>query len=79
MSSASLAALKQDAYEEIDKRPEESLLVLVKVLKTVNETNQNAPSKRKVRKPGIAEGKLKYPDDIDEDNELIASWFEGNE
>ena len=30
------------------------------------------------RKPGIAKGKFICPDDIDEDNEMIAQWFEGS-
>ncbi|MBQ9564843.1 MAG: hypothetical protein IJU98_04570 [Synergistaceae bacterium] len=30
------------------------------------------------RKPGIAKGKFICPDNIDEDNERISQWFEGN-
>lgn len=33
--------------------------------------------KGKDRVPGIAKGKFVCPDDIDEDGELIAQWFEG--
>ena len=77
MSDLSIAALKKDAYEQIDKLSERSLALLVDFLKSVNGTNQPIQTKKKVRKPGIAEGKFVCPDDIDEDNDLIASWFEG--
>ena len=30
------------------------------------------------RKPGIAKGKFICPDNIDEDNEMIAQWFGGS-
>ena len=30
------------------------------------------------RSPGIARGKFVCPDDIDEDNEMIAQWFQGS-
>ncbi|MBQ9528440.1 MAG: hypothetical protein IJR68_12620 [Fretibacterium sp.] len=30
------------------------------------------------RRPGIARGKFICPDNIDEDNERISQWFEGN-
>ena len=37
----------------------------------------HSPGKDRV--PGIAKGKFVCPDDIDEGNELIADWFEGQE
>ena len=33
--------------------------------------------KGKDRVPGIAKGKFVCPDDMDEDGDLIAQWFEG--
>lgn len=35
--------------------------------------------KPKDRTPGIAKGKFVCPDDMDEENELIAKWFEESE
>ena len=37
------------------------------------------PTGKKNRVLGIAKGKFVCPDNFDEDNELIARWFEGEE
>ena len=37
------------------------------------------PDKKNERVLGLAKGKFVCPDDFDEDNELIAQWFEGKE
>ena len=77
MDSPAIAALRKDAYEQIDQLTEDTLLLLVKFLKSINEQESVSQHKAVARKPGIAKGKFVCPDDIDEDNELIASWFEG--
>ena len=46
--------------------------VIVTVLDTpLYKAEKNTMSRR----PGIAKGKFICPDDIDEDNEMIAQWF----
>ena len=78
MSDVVLAELRQDAYSLVDKMSEETLVFLLKVMHGL--ADETSPSKRTQtkRKPGIAQGKFVCPDDIDEDNEMIANMFEGN-
>ena len=77
MDSPAIAALRKDAYKQIDQLTEDTLLLLVEFLKTINDQESEPQHKAVARKPGIAKGKFVCPDDIDEDNEMIASWFEG--
>ena len=77
MNYPSMAALKKDAYEQIELLTEDTLYLLVRILKSMNGLELTPSKKAMTRKPGIAEGKFVCPDNIDEDNELIASWFEG--
>ncbi len=79
MDSPAIAALRKDAYKQIDQLTEDTLLLLVKFLKSINDQESESQHKAVARKPGIAEGKFVCPDDIDEDNEMIASWFEGKQ
>lgn len=79
MNEMALSALRQDAYSLVDKMSAESLRILIKVMESLeDERNQAKTPAVTQRRIGIAEGKFVCPDDIDADNELIASWFEGN-
>ena len=79
MKEISLAALRQDAYSLVDKMSAESLRILIKIMESIeDERNQAKTPVVTQRRIGVAEGKFVCPDDIDADNELIASWFEGN-
>ena len=79
MDSPAIAALRKDAYKQIDQLTEDTLLLLVKLLKSINDQESESQHKTVARNPGIAKGKFVCPDDIDEDNEMIASWFEGKQ
>lgn len=79
MSETEVAALRHDAYTLLYRLPEEALAQIVKMMQSLvgqgeQERQHARPTKRKA---GIAAGKFVVPDDIDADNELIASWFEG--
>ena len=79
MNEMALSELRQDAYSLVDKMSAESLRILIKVMESIEDNHNQAKTQVVAqRKAGVAEGKFVCPDDIDRDNELIASWFEGN-
>ena len=79
MSETTVAALRQDANALLLRLPEETLALVVKLMqRLVGQGGQEHQHTRTTkRKAGIAAGKFVVPDDIDADNEMIASWFEG--
>ena len=79
MNEMALSALRQDAYSLVDKMSAESLRILIKVMESIEDDRNQAKTQVVAqRMAGVAKGKFVCPDDIDADNELIASWFEGS-
>ena len=69
--------VQQEAISLIDTLPEDSVKVLIELIKRMT-PNQSKPRSSK-RTLGIAKGKYNIPDNIDECNGEIAEMFGLNE
>ncbi len=82
-----MTALRQQAYDLLDKVPEKDLCLVVDILEAFN---RNERGSRIIHVPqevkenfvasrfGVAAGKFVAPDDIDAANDEIINLFEGN-
>lgn len=84
MSEVTMTPMRQSAISILSQIPEEQLTVVIQFMLNIDaqkrreqQNRQENGKKSPDRRPGIAKGKFVCPDDIDEDNELIAQWFEG--
>ena len=79
-----MTSMQKDAVALIREFPDEQVAALLAIMRVMSrearEDKQDIGlGAKKGCVLGIAKGKFVCPDDIDEDNEMIARWFEGAE